>query len=52
MFAAGSRIGIGLACGAERLVAVVVKEAVDDLEIKEGMEVFAAIKATAFRQLG
>lgn len=52
MFEAGGRIGIGLTCGGERLVAVVVREAVEDLEITEGVEIFAAIKATAFRQLG
>ncbi|MEN6332115.1 MAG: molybdenum ABC transporter ATP-binding protein [Smithella sp.] len=52
MFESGHRIGVGLVCGDEKLVAAVVKEAVRDLEIQEGMEVFAAIKATAFRELG
>ncbi len=52
IFEAGSRIGVGLACGGEKLVAVIVKEAARDLDIKEGVELFAAIKATAFRQLG
>lgn len=52
IFEAGNRIGIGLMCGNEKLVAVVVKEAVRDLEIREGVEVYAAIKATAFKQLG
>jgi len=52
MFAAGNRIGIVLLCGEEKLVAVIVKEAAQDLEIRNGMEVFAAIKATAFRHLG
>lgn len=52
MFEAGGRIGVGLACGGEKLVAAIVKEAARDLEIKEGVELFAAIKATAFRQLG
>lgn len=52
MFAAGDRIGVELACGGEKLIAVIVQEAVRDLEIKEGVEVFAAIKATAFRKLG
>lgn len=52
MFEAGGRIGVGLECGGEKLVAVIVKEAARDLEIKEGVELFAAIKATAFRQLG
>jgi len=52
MFEAGDRIGIGLECGSDKLVAVVVREAVRDLEIKKGMEIYAAVKATAFRQLG
>ncbi len=52
MFEAGNRIGVVLACGGEELVAVIVKESVNELEIKEGVEVFAAVKATAFRQLG
>lgn len=52
MFEAGKRIGVILACGDEKLVAVIVRESVRDLEIKEGVEVFAAIKATAFRELG
>ncbi|PKN18584.1 MAG: molybdenum ABC transporter ATP-binding protein [Deltaproteobacteria bacterium HGW-Deltaproteobacteria-6] len=52
IFEAGGRMGIGLLCGNEKLVAVVVKESVDDLEIREGVEVYAAVKATAFRELG
>lgn len=52
MFEAGSGIGVVLTCGREKLVAVIVKEAARDLEIREGVELFAAIKATAFRQLG
>lgn len=52
IFKAGGRIGIGLECGGERLVAVVTQEAVRELEIEEGMEIYAAVKAAAFRQLG
>lgn len=52
MFKSGERVGIGLECGGDKIVAVVVSEAVRDLEIEEGMELYAAIKATAFRQLG
>ncbi|MBP7231470.1 MAG: molybdenum ABC transporter ATP-binding protein [Syntrophaceae bacterium] len=51
MFSAGGRIGIELTCGSEKLVAIIVQEAVRDLDIKIGAEVFAAIKATAFRKL-
>lgn len=52
MFEAGDRIGVGLVCGNDKLVAVVVKQAVRDLDIRKGAEVFAAVKATAFRELG
>lgn len=52
MFKTGNRIDVELLCGQDKLVAVIVKESVRDLEIREGVEVFAAIKATAFRELG
>ena len=50
-FASGSRTGIELACGGERLVAEVVPQAAAELEIVPGSTVFAAIKASAFRRL-
>jgi molybdate transport system ATP-binding protein len=50
-FEAGNRIGIDLECNGDgRLVAEVVRQAADELDIKAGGEVFAAIKATAFRE--
>ncbi len=52
VFETGGRIGVELECGTERLVALVVKEAVQELDITQGIQVYAAIKATAFRQLG
>ena len=52
VFETGRRIGVELACGGEQLVAAVVKEAIEELEIARGAEVYAAIKATAFRRLG
>lgn len=52
MFETGTRMGIELVCGSEKLIAAITKQAIADLEIREGTEVFAAIKATAFRQLG
>jgi molybdate transport system ATP-binding protein len=53
VFEAGNRMGVDLECNGDgRLVAEVVREAVDELGIKEGAEVYAAIKATAFRILG
>ncbi len=52
-FPAGNRIGIDLDCNGDgRLVAEVVRQAADELGITEGTEVYAAIKATAFRKLG
>jgi len=44
-------VGIELDCGGERLIAEVVKEAALELSISKGSEIFAAIKATAFRKL-
>ncbi len=52
VFQSGHRIGVELLCGNEKLVAAIVQEAARELEIKEGAEVYAAVKATAFRQLG
>ena len=51
IFEAGHRIGIDLKCGEEHLIAEVVKEAVDELGIREGVEIYAAIKAVAFKRL-
>ena len=52
VFETGGRMGVDLDCGGSRLVAEVVRQAVDELGIKTGSEVYAAIKATAFRKLG
>ncbi len=51
-FETNGRIALELECGTEHLVALVVKEAVRELAITKGIKVYAAIKATAFRQLG
>ena len=51
-FEVGNRTGLELECGGERLVAEVARQAADELGIREGGEVFAAIKASAFRKLG
>ncbi len=52
-FQAGNRIGVDLDCnGGGRLVAEVVRQAADELGIRSGNEVYAAIKATAFKKLG
>ena len=52
IFDKGTRIGVELKCGSELLVAEITKEAVDELGIKEGLEIYAAIKAVAFKRLG
>lgn len=44
-------VGVVLDCEGERLVAQVVREAAVELDLKEGVRVFAAIKAAAFRRL-
>ena len=52
VFQAGGAVGIELECGSGRLVAEVVRQAAEELGIKAGGEVYAAIKATAFKRLG
>ena len=52
IFEAGNRIGVELDCGGERLVAEVARQAARELGIGKGVEIFAAIKASAFRELG
>ncbi len=52
LFESGNRTGVELECGGERLVAEVAKQAAQELGIEVGREIFAAIKASAFRELG
>jgi molybdate transport system ATP-binding protein len=51
-FISGNRIGVELACGDQLMVAEIVESAAEELEIKSGSELFAVIKAVAFRRLG
>lgn len=51
IFETGPRMGVEMDCGGEKLIAEVVKEAANELSIKKGVEIFAAIKASAFRKL-
>jgi len=51
-FASGNRVGVELASGEGRLVAEVVHQAAQELGIAAGSELFAAIKASAFRRVG
>ncbi len=52
IFEVGHKVGIELAVGEERMVATVVKEAANELAVETGSELFAVIKASAFRMLG
>jgi molybdate transport system ATP-binding protein len=45
------RIGIELSCGGERIVAEVMRETAKELDLRPGQAIFAAIKASAFREL-
>lgn len=51
IFDMGVRMGVVLKCGDETLVAEITKKAGNQMEIKEGMETYAAIKALAFKPL-
>ncbi|MBN1625074.1 MAG: TOBE domain-containing protein [Deltaproteobacteria bacterium] len=51
IFESGPRMGVEMDCGGERLIAEVVEKAVNELDITTGQEIFAAIKASAFRRL-
>ena len=51
-FVSANRIGVELTCGDRKLVAEVVRQAATELGIVPGGELFAAIKASAFRRLG
>lgn len=46
-----NRVAVELDCGGERLVATVVRQAAVELNLQPGDEVYAIIKASAFRRL-
>jgi molybdate transport system ATP-binding protein len=50
-FETGPGTGVEMDCGGEKIVAEVSKKAAGDLAIAKGSEIYAAIKATAFRRL-
>lgn len=50
-FEIDGRVGVELDCGGERLVAQVMRGAAEELGIRSGAEVFAAVKSSAFRSL-
>ncbi len=51
-FETGNKVGVELAFGDQLLVAEVVRQAAEELGICAGCELYAAIKASAFRRLG
>ena len=51
LFESGSRTGVELAVGQGRLIAEIVPAAAQDLNIVPGSQLYAAIKASAFRKL-
>jgi len=51
IFMTGNQVGVELSCGSQKLVAEATKEAVRELEISAGIELYLAIKASAFRRL-
>jgi molybdate transport system ATP-binding protein len=51
IFMAGNQVGVELSCGGQKLVSEVTSQAIKELEICEGVELYLAIKASAFRRL-
>jgi molybdate transport system ATP-binding protein len=51
LFSSGRKIGVELECAGNTLIAEVVQDAVDELNITPGSTLYAAIKASAFRIL-
>lgn len=51
LFDLDQRVGIELDCKGQRLVATIVQPAVEELGIAPGTEIFASIKADAFRRV-
>lgn len=47
----GGFVGVVMTCNGEELTGQVVREAAAELDLKKGTQVYAAIKATAFRRL-
>jgi molybdate transport system ATP-binding protein len=51
LFTIGNRVRVELQCGSQQLIAQIVPESMRELDIAEGKEVVAVIKASAFRRL-
>ncbi|MBU1168005.1 MAG: molybdenum ABC transporter ATP-binding protein [Proteobacteria bacterium] len=50
-FNVGNRVGVELSCSGEKLICQIVPESVEELDIRKGEALVAAIKASAFRKL-
>jgi molybdate transport system ATP-binding protein len=51
IFTVGNRVRVELQCGSQQLIVQIVPESMRELELAEGKEVVAVIKASAFRRL-
>jgi molybdate transport system ATP-binding protein len=51
IFTVGNRVRVELQCGSQQLIAQIVPGSLRELELAEGKEVVAVIKASAFRRL-
>lgn len=51
LFTVGNRVRVELQCGSQQLIAQIVPESMRELDIAEGKEVVAVVKASAFRKL-
>ncbi len=51
LFTVGNRVRVELQCGSSTMIVQIVPESMRELELAEGKEVVAAIKASAFRRL-
>jgi molybdate transport system ATP-binding protein len=51
LIAQGGSVGVEIDCGGKKLIAQVVREAALELGLERGGQVYAAIKASAFRRL-
>jgi len=51
MFTVGNRVRVELQCGSQQLIVQIVPESMRELELVEGKDVVAVIKASVFRRL-
>jgi molybdate transport system ATP-binding protein len=51
LFTVGNRVRVELQCGPDQLIAQIVPESMRELELAEGKEIIAVIKASAFQRL-